>query len=182
MISLDALIPELQSPARALVDLGARARVNPRITSTFRTHSEQSKLYASYLRGGRAYPVAPPGTSAHEYGWAFDLVVDQQSDQEDLGQVWRNWGGFWSPSDPIHFEYPGFSAVRSSLGVGSTTATTADLCGPWTKGIAEAVDLILGFVPGIGEVELVAWLVSLGFPNAAVLDFLSSPVTSFVCR
>jgi hypothetical protein len=182
VISFDALIAELQPPARALVDLGNRAAAHPRITSTFRTHSEQAKLYAAYLRGGRAYPVAPPGSSAHEYGWAFDLVVDGEQNQLDLGSVWKSWGGFWAASDPIHFEYPGFSAVRSSLGTATSTATKADLCGPWTKGIAEDADLILGFVPGIGELELVAWLLSLGFPNSAILDFLSSPVSAVTCR
>ncbi len=175
MLGLDALIPELQPAARALVDLGSRAGINPRITSTIRSHSEQAKLYASFLRGGRRYPVAPPGTSAHEYGYAFDLVVDRDSDQADLGQVWQSWGGVWGASDPIHFEYPGFSPGAATVSARATT------CGPWTKGIAEAVDLILGFVPGVAEVELVAWLLSLGFPHSAILEFLSSPVSSSVC-
>ncbi len=182
MLGLNALIPELQPAASALVDLASRARVNPRITSTLRSHSEQARLYASFLRGGRRYPVAPPGTSAHEYGYAFDLMVEGEENLADLGSVWKLWGGFWDASDPIHFEYPGFSAVRTLLGTGSATATTQEICGPWGKGIAEATDLALGFVPGVGEVELIAWLLSLGFPHSAILDFLSSPVSATVCR
>lgn len=125
--------------------------------------------------------MAPPGASAHEYGFAFDIVVDGDENLADLGSVWQSWGGVWGPGDPIHFEYPGFSATRSLLVGQSATATTHPACGPWTKALAEAVDLALGFVPGIGQVELISWLLSLGFPHSAILDFLSSPVSSSFC-
>lgn len=108
--SLAALIPELQQPAAALVDLASRAGVQPRVTSTLRTHSEQNRLYQRFLAGNSAYPAAPPGRSAHEFGYAFDMVVIGSENQNDLGSVWQSWGGVWGPSDAIHFEYPGFQA------------------------------------------------------------------------
>jgi hypothetical protein len=56
------------------------------------------------------YPVAPPYTSAHEYGFAFDMVADTTENLHDLGYVWTTWGGLWSAHDEVHFEYPGFVA------------------------------------------------------------------------
>lgn len=106
--SLSCLIPQLQPFAKALIDLAGRARVQPRVTSTCRSNSEQQRLYRAFLRGETKYPVAPPGTSAHELGWAFDMVADTAEDLHDLGTVWKSWGGVWSPSDEVHFEYPGF--------------------------------------------------------------------------
>lgn len=105
---LGALIPPLQPFAQALVDLAGRARVQPRVTSTLRSRTQQERLYRAFLRGETKYPVAPPGTSAHEYGFAFDMVAATAEDLHDLGTVWTQSGGVWSANDEVHFEYPGF--------------------------------------------------------------------------
>lgn len=105
---LGALIAPLQPFAQRLVDLGGRAGVQPRVTSTLRSRNQQQRLYAAYIRGETKYPVAPPGTSAHEFGWAFDMVADTAENLHDLGTVWRSWGGEWSADDEVHFQYPGF--------------------------------------------------------------------------
>jgi len=172
--SLDVLIPDLQPAAKSLVDLAGRARVQPRVTSTLRSHEQQTRLYRAFLRGETHYPVAPPGTSAHEYGYAFDMIAATQSDLHDLGAVWRSWGGVWSAQDEVHFEYPGFTPPEGGY--------TPAACSGLEKALAEAVDLVMGFAPGIGEVELIAWIVSLGFPRSAVLQFVASPVTYLACR
>jgi len=93
------------------VDLAGAAGVQPRVTSTLRSHSQQAHLYKRYLAGLSRYPAAPPGTSAHEFGYAFDMLVIGDDNQNDLGSVWQAMGGKWGgPNrDPIHFEYPGFS-------------------------------------------------------------------------
>jgi hypothetical protein len=125
--SIEALIPELQEPCRALVNIAGAAGVQPRITSTLRTYSQQAHLYKSFLSGRAGYPVAPPGKSAHEFGYAFDLVVVGAENQNDLGQVWESWGGKWGgrAHDPIHFEYPGFlvpqPSIVSQVGIGLAT-------------------------------------------------------------
>lgn len=175
MASLSRLISDLRPWAQKLVDVANNAGVGPRVTSTFRTLAQQQRLYSDFLAGKSKYPVAPPGTSAHEFGYAFDVVVDNDTDLKDLGKVWESWGGVWGGhyGDPVHFEFPGFKKPGSQ--------TLAKTCGTAKSVIAQAVDLILGFAPGIGEVELIAWLVSLGFPRSRVLAFLSSPVTSTVC-
>lgn len=110
--SLNSLVPQLRPYARALVDLAGRNGLQPRITSARRSHAEQARLYRRFVAGLQPYPVAPPGTSAHEFGMAFDLVVSPYdlSLFRQLGQIWVSWGGVWGGEfdDPIHFELPGF--------------------------------------------------------------------------
>lgn len=166
--SLEQLIPELQEPARALLDLAARAGVNPRVTSTLRTRTEQTRLYRRYSQGLSRYPAAPPGRSAHEYGYAFDMVVVGDENQADLGTVWKSWGGIWGANDAIHFEYPGFSApaapeAEGRVGLGATLG-----------------DFLLSFAPFFGQVSLVASLVDLfGISHSAAVQWLSSPLSTF---
>ncbi|SRR6266849_8409874 len=118
--SLHSLVPELRPFAIALVDVAGRAGLQPRVTSARRSHAEQARLYRRYLAGQNPYPVAPPGTSAHEFGFAFDLAITPMADSNlaDLGKVWTGWGGVWGGQfdDPIHFELPGFphSAVQKA--------------------------------------------------------------------
>lgn len=132
--SLGALVPALRPYARALVDLAGRAGLQPRVTSTRRSHAEQARLYRRYLAGQQQYPVAPPGSSAHEFGMAFDMITSAMNlaDLADLGKVWVSWGGVWGGDfdDPIHFELPGFAhAVRAKsnriLAVAKTAASLA---------------------------------------------------------
>src|SRR5260370_7963043 len=110
--SFNQLVAEMRPWAHALVDLAGRAGLLPRVTSTRRSHSEQGRLYRSYLAGKNPYPVAPPGESAHEFGYAFDLAISPMTDANlrDLGQVWTGWGGACGRvfDDPIHFQFPGF--------------------------------------------------------------------------
>jgi hypothetical protein len=80
------------------------------LTSGKRSPFEQMRLYDAYLaRGKTGIPVAYPGTSLHEMGLAFDLARPRIDPFQDpllayLGQIWRSWGGGWSPSDPVHFQ------------------------------------------------------------------------------
>lgn len=131
MASLNDLVPELRDPARALVDAAGRAGLLPRVTSTVRTSSEQRRLYNRFLAGQSGYPVAPPGTSAHEYGMAFDMVVSPMDALADVGYTWQTWGGGWNGADAVHFELPGASEWARSQGqsggaVGETVRSWAD--------------------------------------------------------
>src|SRR5258708_35769942 len=114
--SLDALVPELGDAAHALVDAAGRAALQPRVTSTVRTTSEQRRLYNRFLAGQAGYPVAPPGFSAHEYGEAFDMVVTPMEALGDVGATWLEWGGYWGPGDAVHFELPGATARAKQRG------------------------------------------------------------------
>src|SRR5260370_26652808 len=106
---LDLLVPELRDAARALVDAASSAGLQPRVTSTLRSHAEQIRLYRRFLAGAAGFPVAPPGQSAHEYGTAFDMVVSPMAALADVGYTWQTCAGAWYPRDPIHFRLPGAS-------------------------------------------------------------------------
>jgi hypothetical protein len=83
-----------------------------RVTSGFRSRATQQKLYNEYISGRATYPVAVPGTSAHEKGLALDiLTTDLQKMVPLLTSSGLYWGG---PADPIHFSLvPGEAAISS---------------------------------------------------------------------
>src|SRR5258708_12690369 len=103
----DDLSSDLADFARALVDAAGAAGLQPRVTSTLRTRSQQGRLYRGFLANpGRAYPVAPPGYSAHEYGEAFDLVVSPMEALADVGYTWQQWGDRWDRPAALPFHPP----------------------------------------------------------------------------
>lgn len=165
--SLSALIPEMRPWAKALVDVAGRAGLQPRVTSTRRSTQEQTVLYRRYQQGLQPYPVAPPGTSAHEYGYAFDMVTGAMDPQDfaDLGYVWESWGGVWGGhfKDPIHFEFPGFSAQATI----PTGRQRPEIGGNFYK----LADLLSSFVPGLGIVQTVDELVTLFDGNDDIAGF-----------
>ena len=91
------LHPNLRAGAEALV----RAMPGARVTSVYRSPTDQLRLW--HTRASNPYPVAPPGSSYHEYRRAFDVVADPRV-LRWAGAVWRSWGGQWFSSDPIHFQ------------------------------------------------------------------------------
>lgn len=78
-----------------------QSRAQLRVTSTFRSYSEQLALWNN--RKNNPYPVAPPGRSYHQLGRAFD-VVGPSAELHRLGALWLRLGGTWSPRDEIHFQ------------------------------------------------------------------------------
>lgn len=81
-------------------------------TSTYRSPTDQARLFAKYQRGESPYPALPPGKSQHERGLAVDLARPGTDPSDDdllaaLGDAWRAVGGVWGGSvDPVHFEAP----------------------------------------------------------------------------
>lgn len=105
MSSLRSLDPSLYPAAEALVREAAAAGLRPRVTSARRTAGQQEKLYRKYLAGATPYPVAPPGSSLHEYGLAFDMLVTPMEYLAAVGELWESWGGHWGGErDPVHFD------------------------------------------------------------------------------
>jgi hypothetical protein len=86
---------------RRLIPLFKPWGIKITITSAYRSREKQEALYADQVE---AYPVAPPGTSQHEYGFAVDAVCDPRAAQNLLGELWAFCGYAWDISDPIHFE------------------------------------------------------------------------------
>ena len=144
---LSQLIPEFEPYARDLVMAAGQAGLQPRVTSTRRSHAEQQRLYRRYLAGLSQFPAAPPGRSAHEFGYAFDMVVEPMDALGDVGAVWLDAGGVWGPNDPIHFEFPGFTPA-GTYGADPTLVTATDfLTGKWWASVAT-------MFPGLSQNEL----------------------------
>lgn len=87
--------------------------ISPIITSTYRSSSEQTRLYRKNqleLAAGRtpAFPANPPGQSGHQYGLAWDSWVP--ASQVPLWITIRRHAGFHVPdNDVIHAEVPGWA-------------------------------------------------------------------------
>jgi len=83
------------------------------VTSARRSPRKQSELYNNWVAGKSLIPAAPPGSSLHEYGLAFDMArlgIDPLADPflQYLGQLWTSWGGrYGGGRDPVHFQIPG---------------------------------------------------------------------------
>lgn len=141
--SLGGLRAYFRPWARDLVNVASIAHLNPRVTSTLRSHTYQGRLYRDYLAGRNPYPVAPPGHSAHELGLAFDMVVNPMSELAELGKVWEGWGGVWGGrfGDEVHFEFPGASqhAEKSAVPLRQTIANIAVGFLPGPVGIAASL-------------------------------------------
>lgn len=151
MSLLDSLDPRLVVGAKELFDLAQRVGVKPRVTSARRTYTQQQALYQAYVNGTARYPAAPPGTSAHEYGFAFDMVVAGAINQLDLATVWRQWGGVaGGEEDPVHFEYGGWRTLVTSQDLPPTAAADAPpVLSPSSPGTttAQALDILLSVLP-----------------------------------
>jgi hypothetical protein len=105
-MDFNGLHPQLRPYAELLLREASKAGIRCVITSVRRSFEEQSKLYAKYLRGENPYPVAKPGTSAHETGLAFDVDCrwpDGKDAAPVVGSNWNRWGGRWSRNDRVHF-------------------------------------------------------------------------------
>jgi hypothetical protein len=181
--SLTELIPELQPFARDLVDAAGVAGLQPRVTSTRRTYAEQKRLYDRSLAGLSPYPAAPPGHSAHEYGWAFDMIVAPLSALADVGAYWEQNGGVWGGriGDDVHFEFPGF---QDAVGPTIRTAQALDDQSNAKYDTSDAVlpDLLLGFVTGrlgefLGGMDLAE---ALGLTHSETVHLLTHPTAPFL--
>lgn len=163
----------LHDGAIALMQVVSDAGGIPTITSTIRTYREQKYLWDAYqsaLAAGRpSLPAAPPYHSAHEYGWAFDMVVEPKSWQFDVGKVWTGWGGaYGGRGDPVHFELPGAGAAAWALGDTQPQGPQEPIKGGPFYALA---DFLSGFIPVVGTVQLVDSLVSMFDGNQDIATF-----------
>ena len=117
--SLEALDADLRQGLNELLQLLSNNRIIGTVTSTVRSYRDQKFLYDRYTNNpANNLPAAPPGHSAHEYGWAFDMIVSPANYQHAVGLTWeKEWGGKWGGKrDPVHFELPGASELAWQLG------------------------------------------------------------------
>ncbi len=171
MASLTGVVDELRDAAWELDAAVSRSGLVGRITSGYRSRSDQTRLHRAYLAGRTAFPVAAPGFSAHEYGEAFDYVVSPYEYQSDVGAYWVSMGGEWGGAgDMVHFELPGASERARAAGLASQEESFGARV---SGGITTAIDFYGG--------SSVAALVSLipGLSENRALEVLSQPFESF---
>src|SRR5258708_34226857 len=137
MFDLNGLEPEIQTGAYDLFFGASDAGLAPQLTSGLRSATQQFRLWRAYLRGGRSFPAAPPGLSAHEYGIAFDMTATPFESLADIGATWQDWGGSWGgAADPVHFQIPGAqSYIMRHLSV---------------KALVVGIDFAISFLPLVG--------------------------------
>lgn len=111
VLGLGGLHPEVRERVAWLLQRAREERLNVTVTSTLRTRAKQEQLYRAWLARGRTgLPAAPPGLSTHEYGFAVDLVSDDQPRLVQLAECAHlHWGG---PGDRVHFDPFGPEAWR----------------------------------------------------------------------
>jgi len=98
------LHPQFRPYAEHIFAVANHYGMAPKITSAYRSLSEQRRLYNRWLRGASPYPAAPPGRSYHNYGLAIDMV---STNNKALGEYWQSLGGVWGGKrDPVHFQNP----------------------------------------------------------------------------
>lgn len=158
------------------------------LTSTIRTFREQKFLYERFLKGeSGGLPAAPPGHSAHEYGWAFDAVTSPWEWQPDVGELFRQMGGVWGAKrDPVHFELPGAGRAAYANGEALAAQAPVQIETPETHAqgllqylsrlVPKLQDTLLNLVPGVGAVTLAASLLRIGYTDSEVLKILSAPM------
>ncbi|HWQ36588.1 MAG TPA: D-alanyl-D-alanine carboxypeptidase family protein [Blastocatellia bacterium] len=115
-----------------------RQGLRPRLTTTFRSHSEQRGIYRCYhKRGCRArrgiYRAARPGTSMHEAGLAVDVAGvaaggrrhrRMTRDGRKIVRIMQKHGFRWPHGmrDPVHFEISprqaGYRTQRAAIRAG----------------------------------------------------------------
>jgi len=97
----DGLQPWLRPYAIWFYQVAEMNGLQPRITSVYRSYAKQQMLRDRWERGLSDLYAAPPGQSKHQYGLAFDMV---SRDNTALGNLWKQMGGKWWPTDYPHFE------------------------------------------------------------------------------
>ena len=103
--------PAMRTAVRVTFVMGWCSGLCPRITSTVRTRAEQQALWDA--REDNPYPVAPPGTSLHETGQAWDST---SPDMEGWVRLRRLVGWRVPDRDPVHAEWTEQVAATFNLG------------------------------------------------------------------
>lgn len=88
----------------------------PIVTSGARSLTKQQALRDAWARGESRFPANRPGDSSHNFGLAFDSVVDAQH-QWLWDRVRRLIGFEVLPGDRIHAQAPNWRAYVAATGM-----------------------------------------------------------------
>jgi len=110
MADLNTLQPALIPWAKWILAVGKYYDGRFVVTSARRDSAKQRELWLAWKAGKSDIPANAPGTSLHEFGWAFDLARIGIPALGDpwllwLGKVWEYYGGrHGGTRDPVHFQ------------------------------------------------------------------------------
>ena len=110
MADLRTLHPTLVPWARWIYAVGKQQDGRLVVTSARRSSAKQAELRRRWEMGLSKIPANRPGTSLHEFGWAFDMARIGKDPSGDpllawLGYWWEFYGGRWGGArDPVHFQ------------------------------------------------------------------------------
>jgi hypothetical protein len=180
-VSYDAMDPDLLQGMRELEQWLGSQNILTTITSTVRSSREQQFLWDRYQKGQADFPAAPPGHSAHEYGWAFDMIVSPVAYQAAVGRAWvQYWGGtYGGKKDPVHFELPGASKLAWQLGESGAQPVQGQAGGAYgltpedAPIILKLFDIGLSFTP-LGLVQIAELLAQVVAPASGKYDRILS--------
>ena len=101
----------MRENVRWCVDIADYYGIAVTVTSTWRSMEKQAELRAAWEAGLSRWPANRPGESAHNYGLAWDSVVDER--HQRLWKRIREFAGWRVPTnDIIHAEIPGWRRYR----------------------------------------------------------------------
>jgi peptidoglycan L-alanyl-D-glutamate endopeptidase CwlK len=110
------LHPKVRDKAREFINKAEKQNIKLRVSSAYRTHSEQNDLYAQgRTKAGKIVTYAKGGQSFHNFGTAIDVVpivngkADYNTDWNKIATIGKSVGFAWggdnaSFKDKAHFE------------------------------------------------------------------------------
>jgi hypothetical protein len=117
-VDLADLNPEFRRRLGNFLTAASAAGIPAHIIEAYRSNAVQAQYYAEKQQGLRPYPVAPPGGSFHNYGYAADTLADDRSRQQaliDYANAHPEFGIAPLPGDAPHFQIAGYKHVSDLL-------------------------------------------------------------------
>jgi hypothetical protein len=118
VVDLQDLNPEWQRRLGVFLTSAKAAGIPAHIIEAYRSNAVQAQYYAEKQKGLRPYPVAPPGASFHNYGYASDVLADDRASQQkliDYANAHPEFGVTPLPGDAPHFQISGYKHVADLL-------------------------------------------------------------------
>jgi LAS superfamily LD-carboxypeptidase LdcB len=135
---ISELDPSIQDAAKDLLRKAKEIGISLKITSGYRSHNEQEKLYQQgRATKGDIVTNVQAGKSLHNYGMAFDVAPLDENENpywpndnklwDTIGSIGKSvglkWGGDFSKPDYPHFEHPAVNVPDLISGVHKTKYT-----------------------------------------------------------
>jgi hypothetical protein len=117
-VDLQDLNPEFQRRLGNFLTSAKAAGIPAHIIEAYRSNEVQAQYYREKQQGLRPYPVAPPGASFHNYGYASDVLADDRASQQkliDYANAHPEFGVSPLPGDAPHFQIAGYKHVADLL-------------------------------------------------------------------